>query len=102
METMFERLPLTRARLYPPAVGDDLPDPETLGVTALAVDFDVETFGTVTLSAENPRKHDGRGVELDLLPDDARRLATALIGAADAAEAQTLVHDSAVSMALDL
>jgi hypothetical protein len=81
----FELISLTRARIYPPEVGDDLPAPENIHLSAVSVDFDVEAVGMVTLSAEDPSRHDGRGVEFDLQPDDARRLATALLAAADSA-----------------
>src|SRR4051794_4152986 len=75
--------PLTRATFYPPANGDELPDPQALDVTSLIVDIDVEEVDQVTIATENMHRVHAGGVEFDLEPDEARNLAGALMEAAD-------------------
>jgi hypothetical protein len=51
---------------------------EPLGLTSIGVDHDVLVAGQITISVRGPDPQDAYGVELDLNPGEALRLATEL------------------------
>jgi hypothetical protein len=85
---MTNTIPLSRADLY--AHGDcggecDGPDPESLGVGVLDVLVVDGQVVTIAARAALPEKG-GTYIELDMSPDDARRLALFLLAMAKWAE----------------
>lgn len=86
---------VSRAELY--AHGDcggacDGPDPQPLGIGVLDVLLVDGQVVTIAASVAPPRV-DGNYIELDVSPDDARRLALLLLTTADRAEASPSMQD---------
>ena len=85
---MTNTVPLSRADLY--AHGDcagdcEGPDPESLGVEVL--DVLIVDGGVVTIAARAaPPEKGGNYIQIDMSPDNARRLALLLLATANIAE----------------